>query len=269
MLIKETYHDVKTSDGTTMRIFVFHPVIPNYPRAKFPGVIVYSEIYQVTGPVARFAKDIAGQGFIAVAPSIYHNFESHEALAYDTEGTDRGNRYKIEKEVASYDEDNRLAIEYLESLPTFNGKIGATGMCLGGHLAFRAALDPRVNAAFCFFATDIHNHALGKGKNDDSLKRSKEITGELIMVFGDKDNHVPLEGRDLIRSTLRNNPTQLTFIEINEAQHAFIRDENSKDRYDAAVTGLCFQWLLELFNRRLKLDYGEHDGKDVVIENVC
>ncbi|KAF3985437.1 hypothetical protein FT663_05299 [Candidozyma haemuli var. vulneris] len=269
MLIKESYHDVKTSDGTTMRIFVFHPVIPNFPRAKFPGVIVYSEIYQVTGPVARFAKDIAGQGFIAIAPSIYHNFESHEALAYDNEGTDKGNSYKIEKELSSYDEDNRLAIEYLESLPTFNGKIGATGMCLGGHLAFRAALDPRVSASFCFFATDIHIHALGKGKNDDSLKRSKEIKGELVMVFGDKDNHVPLEGRDLIRSTLRRNPTQLTFIEINEAQHAFVRDENSKDRYDAAVTGLCFQWLLELFNRRLKLDYGEHDGKDVVIEDVC
>lgn len=269
MLIKETYHDVQTLYGTTMRLFVFHPVIPNYPKAKFPGVIVYSEIYQVTGPVARFAKDIAGQGFIAVCPLIYHNFESYEALPYDAEGTDKGNNYKIEKELKSYDEDNLLAIEYLQSLKTFNGKIGATGMCLGGHLAFRAALDKRVQAAFCFFATDIHNHALGKGKNDDSLKRSAEIKGELMMVFGDKDNHVPLPGRDLIRSVLRENKVQLTFLEINDAQHAFIRDENSKDRYDPATTGLCFQWLLELFNRRLKLDYGENDGEERVIENVC
>ncbi|KAK6456833.1 carboxymethylenebutenolidase [Scheffersomyces xylosifermentans] len=269
MLIEETYHDVKTSYGTTMRLFVYHPKVPNYPNVKFPGVIVYSEIYQVTGPVTRIAKDIAGQGFIVVCPSIYHNFESYEALAYDEEGTDKGNKYKIEKEVKSYDEDNDLSIKYLLSLPTCNGKIGATGMCLGGHLAFRAALDPRVSAAVCFFATDIHIHALGKGKNDDSLKRSKEIQGEIIMIFGDKDNHVPLEGRDLIRSTLRANKVALTFIEINDAQHAFVRDEASKGRYDPAITKLCTDWLFELFNRKLKLEYGENDGQKRVIEDVC
>lgn len=269
MLLKETYVDVDTSYNTKMRMYVFHPVIPNYPKAKFPGVIVYSEIYQVTGPVARFARDIAGQGYVVVAPSIYHNFVDHEPLAYDVEGTDNGNLFKIEKELKSYDEDNALAIEYLKNLPTCTGKIGATGMCLGGHLAFRAALDPRVQAAFCFFATDIHNHALGKGQNDDSLARSSEIKGELVMVFGDKDNHVPLEGRDLIRSTLRKHNTQLTFIEINEAQHAFIRDEFSKDRYNPAITKACFEWLLELFHRRLALDLGDNDGKEIEIEDVC
>ena len=34
----------------------------------------------------------------------------------------------------------------------------------------------------CYFATDIHSHTLGKGKNDDSLNRVKDINGELIMV---------------------------------------------------------------------------------------
>ena len=38
-------------------------------------------------------------------------------------------------------------------LTTSLGKIGATGMCLGGHLAFRAAFDKRVSAAVCYFAT--------------------------------------------------------------------------------------------------------------------
>jgi dienelactone hydrolase len=60
------------------------------------------------------------------------------------------------------------------------------GMCLGGHLAFRAAFDPRVMAAVCFFGTDIHSETLGKGKNSDSLKRASEIKGELIMIFGKK-----------------------------------------------------------------------------------
>ena len=72
-------------------------------------------------------------------------------------------------------------------------------MCLGVHLAYRCALDPRISAAICYFATDVHSHSLGEGKNDDSLKRAGDIKGELVMIFGKKDNHVPPEGRDLIR----------------------------------------------------------------------
>jgi carboxymethylenebutenolidase len=46
MLIQESYKDITTQDGGSMRIFTFHPQIPNYPKAKFPGVVVFSEIYQ-------------------------------------------------------------------------------------------------------------------------------------------------------------------------------------------------------------------------------
>ena len=27
-------------------IFLFHPTISNYPKARFPGVVIFSEIYQ-------------------------------------------------------------------------------------------------------------------------------------------------------------------------------------------------------------------------------
>lgn len=55
VLINESHHDVVTSGGTTMRIFLFHPVISGYPNAKFPGVVVFSEIYQgITGYVIGF-----------------------------------------------------------------------------------------------------------------------------------------------------------------------------------------------------------------------
>ena len=55
-------------------------------------------------------------------------------------------------------------------------------MCLGGHLAYRCALDKRVSAAVCYFATDIHSHSLGDGMKDDSLERAGDIEGELVMV---------------------------------------------------------------------------------------
>lgn len=273
MLIKESYEDVPTKFGKTLRIYVYTPTLKNYPNAKFPGVIVYSEIYQVTGPVRRFAQRIASEGYVVVAPAIYHNFVGPEALNYDTKGTDDGNLYKIEKPLESYDEDNKLCCDLLYKLPEFNGKkIGTTGMCLGGHLSFRALLDKRVNCATCFFPTDIHSRTLGKGKNDDSLKRvSEEINAEqeMILIFGTLDTHVPPEGRDLIRTTLRSKNARFTFLELLDAQHAFIRDESSKGRYDAAITASCLSLMFEQFNRVLKSDLGQYVPDNTPPFHVC
>jgi len=272
MLIQETHHDVATkADGKdgSMRIFLFHPTIHGYPNARFPGVVLFSEIYQVTGPVARFARQIAGQGYIVAAPSSYHEFVSSEPLAYDVPGTDAGNDYKTKKTLAGYDEDATLSIDLLLSLPTCTGRIGATGMCLGGHLAYRCALDPRVSAAVTYFATDLHSATLGLGMKDDSLARAGEIKAELAMIHGTKDNHVPAEGRDLIRKTLRDKGVEFSWYEVAGAQHAFIRDELSKGRYDPAISKICFEILLELFGRILKIDLGSHDGKIQKIEDIC
>jgi carboxymethylenebutenolidase len=44
----------------------------------------------------------------------------------------------------SYDEDSRKTVDYLLTLPTCAGRIGSTGMCLGGHLALRATVSPHL-----------------------------------------------------------------------------------------------------------------------------
>jgi len=56
-----------------------------------------TDMLEVTGPVARFARQIAGHGYICAAPSSYHEFTGPEALAYDGPGTDKGNEWKITK----------------------------------------------------------------------------------------------------------------------------------------------------------------------------
>ncbi|KAK3392231.1 Alpha/Beta hydrolase protein [Sordaria brevicollis] len=295
MLIKESYADVKTSANgkeSTMRIFLFHPTIPGYPNARFPGVALFSEIYQVTGPVARFARQIAGQGYIVAAPSSYHDFTGPEPLAYDVPGTDQGNEWKVVKTLDSYDEDSRRTVDYLLSLPTCTGRIGATGMCLGGHLALRAALDPRITAAIPYFGTDIHSRTLGPNDGPNTsptapaprpdpttasgfvaphtIDQFDKLTHcEVAMIFGIKDTHVPDAGRDLIRSKLREAGVTFSFYEFAWAQHAFIRDELSKGRYDPAITKVCFEVLLETFGRVLKTDLGQGTGEKEEVEHVC
>lgn len=187
--------DIQTPTGP-MRTYIFHPAAPG----RYPGVILFSEIFQKTGPIHRFAAQVAGHGYVVAVPEIYHELEAPgTALGYDQAGADRGNADKYEKELSSYDADAEALISWLKTRPDCTGLLGAAGICLGGHLAFRAAMNPEILATACFYATDIHSGSLGKGKSDNSLARANQIQGELLHVWGRQDPHVPLEGRNRIK----------------------------------------------------------------------
>ncbi len=246
MLLHEDFADLETPTGP-MRVHRFQPAA----GGPFPGVVLFSEIFQVTGPIRRTARLLAGQGYLVAAPEVYHEFEPAGcALAYDQEGTDKGNRYKIEKAVAAYDADAAAVIAHLRALPQCTGRLGCIGICLGGHLSFRCALHPEIQAGVCFYATDIHKHSLGKGLRDDSLDRVAELRGEMLMVWGRQDPHVPQAGRDLIYRALTQAGVNFTWHEFN-AQHAFLRDEGH--RYDSALANIGYALVFELFQRRLQV----------------
>ncbi len=239
------YVDLQTSFGT-MRTHLFRPA----ETRKFPGVILYSEIYQMTGPIARTAAMIAGQGYLVAVPEVYHEFAlPGESFAYDHKGTDRGNALKTTKELESYDQDARAVIDFLLQEPTCSSRIGTMGICLGGHLALRAAMNSEIDAAVCFYATDIHKRSLGSGMSDDSLDRIKEIAGELMMIWGRQDPHIPAEGRRFIYEALTEAGVNFTWHEFN-GEHAFMRDEGP--RYDPAIAHVLLGFVFEFLSRKLK-----------------
>jgi carboxymethylenebutenolidase len=221
--------------------------------SRLGAIIVFTEIYQITGPLQRLCRLIAGEGYLTICPESYHEYEAQGvALTYDDKGTDRGNILKVTKPLENYDRDAECMIDYLIARKDCNGRIGTVGMCLGGHLSFRCAFSSRVSAAVCFFPTDIHSCSLGLGKNDDSLKRCKDIKGELLMIFGRQDPHVPIEGRRRIKQALEDNSLNFAWVELN-AEHAFIRDEFSKGRYNPQITRICLDMMFELFQRQIQL----------------
>ena len=245
--------DIETPTGP-MRTYVFVPA----SEGRFPGVILFSEIFQVTGPIRRVAAMIAGHGYVVAVPEVYHDLEAAgTVLAYDQRGAHAGNAHKYEKELSAYDADCRALIVHLQSREDCNGRLGAVGICLGGHLAFRAAMNPEVLATVCFYATDIHSSSLGQGKSDDSLERAGEIRGELLHIWGRQDPHVPLVGRNRIRERLEEVGANYQWVEVNVA-HAFIRDEGY--RYDPALAYYGYGLLFELFHRRLAIVCGRTDS---------
>jgi carboxymethylenebutenolidase len=244
-------HSHETADievpetASRMRLHLFRPAVPG----RYPGILFFSEIFQVTAPIRRLAAYVAGQGFVLAVPEVYHEYEPPgTVLAYDTAGSDRGNELKFAKPVANYDADARAGLAFLAGHEACTGRLGALGVCLGGHLAYRAALNPQVTAAACFYATDIHTGTLGAGKCDDSLKRMDELKAETLFVWGRQDPHVSFAGRQLIRERLEAVGANYVWLEVN-APHAFLRDEGP--RHDPDLFRRTTGWMLEHFQRIL------------------
>lgn len=250
-IIDHEFTDLETPSGP-MRTFVLRPAAPG----RYPGLVLFSEIFQATGPIRRTAALLAGHGFVVAVPEIFHEFEpAGTVLNYDAVGADRGNWCKVNKPLEAYDHDARAVIDFLKSHPQCTGKLGSVGICIGGHLNFRCCMNPEILAGVSFYATDIHkleNHprGLGTGTADDSLERARrgDIKGELLMVWGRQDPHVPFEGRTQIREALESAGTNYQWLEFNGA-HAFLRDEGP--RYNPALAQQCYQLTLELFKRKL------------------
>ena len=101
-------------------------------------------------------------------------------------------------------------------------------------------------AAVCFYGTGIHDGKLGQDTDAGSLARAKEIRGELLMIFGSKDPHVPDRGREAIDNVLKNSGVHHRTL-LYPAEHAFTRDEGP--RFDPESTDLAFAEMIGLFRK--------------------
>lgn len=245
MLIKTHIADLPTPTGT-MRTYIHRPA----HNGKVPAILFYSEIFQQTGPIERAAKFMAGQGYAVLVPEVFHEHNPiGTVLGYDDAGRDKGNADKSAKDVQGYDTDNRAMIDFLNTQDWYDGNLGAMGFCIGGHLAFRAALQPEVKATACFYATDLHTNVIPNQPNQHSMERLADITGELMMIWGKQDNHIPTSGRTLVYHKLNEANINFTWHEFN-GQHAFMRDEG--ERYDPQLAMTGYQLALQMFGRTIK-----------------
>lgn len=243
MIITAEYVDIPV-EGNPMRTFIAAPK----QTGKYPGVLFYSDIFQLTGPMLRACMRLAGYGYVVAAPEIYHRTEpAGSVIAFDDAGRERGLENASKTPVADFDADCKAAIDYLAGHAAVRpGKIGAAGFCLGGHLAFRAALQVDVLATVCFYGTGIHNGKLGKDQDAGSLQRAGEIHGELLLIWGALDPHIPEQGRARIEEALRLRGVRFSE-RLYQAEHAFMRDEGP--RYDPEATDQAFAEMVGFYRR--------------------
>jgi len=245
MVITTEYVEVEVGGGP-MRVLVCAP----RGEGVWPGVLCYSDIFQLTGPTVRACARLAGYGFVVAAPEIYHRLEPPgTVIAFDDAGRARGLEDASRTSVAEFDADCRAALDYLAAhTRVAAGRLAAAGFCIGGHLAFRAALHRDVRATACFYPTGVHDGRLGADSDAGTLARAREIRGEMLLVFGSEDPHVPEEGREKIAAALREAGASFE-LKLYAAEHAFMRDEGP--RYDPEAADAAFADMLKLFRRTL------------------
>jgi carboxymethylenebutenolidase len=217
-----------------IRAVMIHPGTPG-PR---PGVLYYSDIFQLTESTLRTARRLASAGFVVCLPEIYPRGEwAGRALEFDDAGKQAGLAGAAATTTAQFDSDRVAVLDHLQQRPDV-ATLFAVGFCIGGHLAFRAALDPRVSATVCFYPTGLQNGALGADADAGTLARAGDIAGRLSIVFGTQDPHVPADARLQVVSALY--AAGLTDVELHlyaGGEHAFMRDVGV--RHDPVITDLA------------------------------
>lgn len=138
------------SGSRTVQAFVVYPEV----KEKTPVVILIHEIFGLSDWAKEMADEIAGQGYIVIAPDLLSGsgpngggsdaFPDQDARVKGVSGLDPG------QVMADLD----AAADYGKKLPAANGKIAVVGFCWGGSKSFAFAAHRKdLSAAFVFYGT--------------------------------------------------------------------------------------------------------------------
>jgi carboxymethylenebutenolidase len=235
-----------TVEGSLMRLYVAQPVT----SGCWPGIVFFSDIYQLGAPMTRLVDRLAGYGYVVAAPEIFHRREPiGTTIEPDALGRLRGNHNARNTPIAAYDADTVATLAWLGAQPLVDARrLGALGFCIGGHLAFRAAFRADVRASVCVYPTGLQDGTLGLTPAD-SIQRAGEIKGALLTIFGSLDPHVPADARAGILSTLEALPDLCHRTLLYEANHTFLRDDG--DRWDPQLADQAWGEVISFLDQEL------------------
>jgi carboxymethylenebutenolidase len=224
---------IAAADGGMFGIWL---ALPENGAGPGPGIVMLHEIFGVTGWIRETAEMFASHGYCVAAPDMFWRLEpGFEGDFRDAEQTARGRSYKAALDHETGLSDIAAVIAHLKSLPQCNGKIGVTGFCTGGTMAYLTAARLGPDAASCYYGTQIH----------EFLEEGRNIECPSIFHMGLKDDRVPEGLSDTARAAWDGNPN--TTIHTYDAGHAFAHTERD-DYYLPDAAKLAHARTFELFD---------------------
>lgn len=154
MPIREDAIDVTVADGV-FRAFVARPDAAG-PR---PAVVVVQEIFGVNADLRETCRELASDGYVAVAPDLFwRDAPGLDLYALDEAEWRRGlalyETYDLHRGV----EDIAAVVQAARTMMGTSGRVGVMGFCLGGLMTYLTAARAPVDAAAAYYGGGINLH---------------------------------------------------------------------------------------------------------------
>jgi carboxymethylenebutenolidase len=191
---------------------------------SYPAVIVVMEAFGLNAHIKDVAERIAREGFVTVAPDMYHRAGRSSVVGYD-------NLPEAIRLMTALTDDQIVAdmsavTAYLQQQPFVKAdKIGITGFCMGGRISFLSACsNPTIKAAVPFYGGGIGG----------LLDKADKLQSPMLLFFGDADPFIPNEEVERIKRRLAELKKNAEVVVYPGAPHGFFCDERDSYRPDAA-----------------------------------
>jgi carboxymethylenebutenolidase len=200
---------VTAADGKNFDAYVCLPEAGNGP-----GVIVIQEIFGINAWLRSVADWLAANGFLAVAPDLFHRQEPGIELTDQTDAEWQ----KAFQLYALFDEnlgtrDLQDTVSMVRQMPECaGGKVGTIGFCLGGKLAYLMACRSDANANIGYYGVGI----------EKNLDEADNMKGALLLHIAEEDQYVPPPAQEQIQKRVGKN-SQATIYVYQGMDHAFAR----------------------------------------------
>ncbi len=198
--------ELKAPDGTRPRAWLARPE----GRAKAPGLIVYQEVFGVNGHIQEVCERFAAEGFVALAPEVYHRTAPGRVFAYDDYASAK--EHKLALTLAGLEADAQACAAWFDRDAQTEGMaLGAIGYCMGGRLAFLANTALPLACAVSYYGGDIHTH-------QDLIPR---LHGPQLFCWGGLDEAITWQQRPLVIEAMRAAKKPFVDLVLSNAHHGF------------------------------------------------
>ncbi|MEP7019784.1 MAG: dienelactone hydrolase family protein [Pseudonocardiales bacterium] len=196
------------------------------------SVIVGMELFGVSAHVRDVGDRLAGLGFLAVAPDLYHRSAPGIELAADDSGRERGFELLDQLTRSNALDDIRATTAHLDERGT--PLTAMVGLSVGGHVAYLAASQLDLPAVVIFYAGWLPTTDITLSQPEPTLALTPYITGRVLMLLGDDDPLIPAQDRRRIGDALQRAGIDHQLVSYPGAGHAFLCDRRDSFRAEAA-----------------------------------
>lgn len=182
------------------------------------GVIVLQDAFGVTGYLERVCRDLAAEGWHALAPALFHRTGA-PVIAFDSIGDSAPHREAMTGAGILDDADACLARFAEAGVPA--GSVAVIGFCMGGTIGFFLCTQRELGAVSSFYGHVSGSPWEGVPAAIDTFA---ELRSPWLGLFGDEDAMIPIPEVEELRTRLATTDLVATIIRYPGANHAFHRD---------------------------------------------